>query len=97
MGVKAESPLELSREELAPYLSAHHSAYMQLGDELFYLTDVNDHYWRVQCTSQLNDKGHYTDCSELVPTIGEFLALPFKDGKSVSDLFEEATFFASEK
>ena len=35
--------------------------------------------------------------SELVPTISEFLELPFLDGKSIKDLFDDATFYASEK
>ena len=46
---------------------------------------------------RLNDKGHYVDASDLVPTVSEFLTLPFADGKSISDLFDEATFYASEK
>ena len=39
--------------------------------------------------------GHYVDASPLVPTIAEFLELPFCDGRSVTDLFAEATFYAS--
>ncbi|WP_269090209.1 hypothetical protein [Adlercreutzia muris] len=30
-----------------------------------------------------------------MPTIAEFLELPFHEGKSVRDLAEEATFYAS--
>ena len=58
---------------------------------------MNDRYWRVQDTTQKNEKGHYVDCSPLVPTISEFLELPFREGKSVKDLFEEADFHASVK
>lgn len=79
------------------YLRANHSVYMEVNGSTYYLTDVNDRYWRAQDTARFNDKGHYVDCSELVPTIPEFLELPFLDGKSVKDVFAEATFFASEK
>lgn len=97
MGIKAAEALEISYDELPTYLHANHSVYMEVDGATYYLTDVNDRYWRVQDTTQFNDKGHYVDCSELVPTISEFLELPFLDGKSVKDLFDGATFFASEK
>ena len=97
MGMKAAEALEISYDELPTYLHANHSVYMEVDGATYYLTDVNDRYWRVQDTTQFNDKGHYVDCSELVPTISEFLELPFLDGKSVQDLFDGATFFASEK
>ena len=97
MGMKAAEALEISYDELPTYLHANHSVYMEVEGATYYLTDVNDRYWRVQDTTQFNDKGHYVDCSELVPTISEFLELPFLDGKSVKDLFDGATFFASEK
>lgn len=97
MGMKAAEALEISYDELPTYLHANHSVYMEVDGATYYLTDVNDRYWRVQDTTQFNDKGHYVDCSELVPTISEFLELPFLDGKSVKDFFDGATFFASEK
>lgn len=97
MGVKAAEVLEVSYDDLQVYLHANHSVYMEVDGATYYLTDVNDRYWRVQDTSQLNEKGHYVDCSELVPTIAEFLELPFADGKSIKDLYESATFYASEK
>ena len=97
MGVKAAEVLEVSYDDLPVYLHANHSVYMDVAGETYYLTDVNDRYWRVQDTTQLNDKGHYVDCSELVPTISEFLELPFADGKSVKDLFDTAIFYASVK
>ena len=37
------------------------------------------------------------DCSELVPTLDEFLALPFINGKTIKDVFAHATFYASMK
>lgn len=98
MGTKAAEVLDVSFDQLPTYLHANHSVYMEVGGATYYLTDVNDRYWRVQDTAQLNEKGHYVDASELVPTISEFLALPFtEDGKSIADVFEEATFYASEK
>ncbi|MBR5260221.1 MAG: CDP-alcohol phosphatidyltransferase [Eggerthellaceae bacterium] len=97
MGVKAAEVLEVSYDDLRNYLYANHAVYMEVEGATYYLTDVNDSYWRVQDTAQLNDKGHYVDCSELVQTIGEFLELPFAEGKSIKDLFEQATFYASVK
>ena len=97
MGVKAEEALDIEFDDLTLYLHAKHSVYMEVEGETYYLTDVNDRYWRVQYTDQLNEKGHYVDASELVPTLSEFLYLPFKDGKSIADLFDQATFYASEK
>lgn len=97
MGVKSTESLEISYDELPTYLHAHHSVYMDVDGATYYLTDVNDRYWRVQDTAELNEKGHYIDCSDLVPTLSEFLDLPFLHGKSVADLFDEAVFFASEK
>lgn len=97
MGTKAAEALDVSFEELPTYLHANHSVYMDVDSETYYLTDVNDRYWRVQRTDELNEKGHYVDASELVPTISEFLELPFKDGEAIKDVFDRATFFASEK
>ena len=87
MGIKAEEALELDFDGLYDYLRREHSCYMVHDGKLYYLTDVNSHAWRAQDTDVLNDKGHYTDCSELVSTLGEFLGLPFAD----------ATFYASVK
>ena len=97
MGMKAAEALDIAFDDLQVYLHANHSVYMEVEGETYYLTDVNDRYWRVQRTDQLNEKGHYVDASELVPTISEFLRLPFKDGKSIADLFDQATLYASEK
>ncbi len=97
MGVKSDEALEIPYEDFKMYLHANHAVYMDVEGKLYYLTDVNDRYWRVQDTTQLNEKGHYVDCSELVPTISEFLELPFLDGRSVKDLYDEATFYASVK
>lgn len=97
MGRQAEEALELTFDDLYTYLRANHSVYMQVGDATYYITDVNNHEWRAQDTTKLNEKGHYVDCSELVYILNEFLCLPFVDGKSIKDVFDEATFYASVK
>ena len=100
MGMKAQEPLQIaSIDELATYLSANHAAYIQVAgeDELYYLTDCNEHYWRIQRTDELNEKGHYVDASELVPTVEEFMILPFNGLGGVADVFDKATFYASVK
>ena len=97
MGTKAAEAFDVSYDGLSTYLHANHSVYMEVDGATYYLTDVNDRYWRVQDTSQLNEKGHYVDCSELVPTVSEFLELPFAEGKSIKDVFDQAVFYASEK
>ena len=98
MGAKAAEKLEISYDELRTYLFAKHSVYMDVHGSSYYLTDANDRYWRVQDTSKFNEKKHYVDCSELVPTISEFLDLPFgEEQKSIHQLFDDAEFYASEK
>lgn len=97
MGVKAEEKLEIAREELPGYLMANHAVYVELAGKLYYLTDANDQYWRFQDTDVLNEKGHYTDCSVLVPVVSEILTLEVADGKSIGNAFDEAVFYASVK
>ena len=46
MGTKAAEALDVSFDELPNYLHAKHSVYMEFGSETYYLTDVNDRYWR---------------------------------------------------
>ncbi len=41
----------------------------------------------------LNDKGHFTDCSELVNTVCEVVELPWIAGKSLHDSFSGATVY----
>ena len=95
MGMKATEALAVTLEDLPMYLRANHSVYMDVDGVSYYLTDVNERVWRAQDTNRFNEKGHYVDASPLVPTIAEFLDLPFHEGKSVNDLFAEATFYAS--
>ena len=97
MGIKAQEPLDITFDDLSTYMRMNHSIYMDVNGTTYYLTDVNEHYWRAQDTAQLNEKGHYVDASELVPTVNEFLALPFINGKRIEEVFDEADFYAAEK
>lgn len=95
MGVQAEEVLEVgSLDEFANYLRANTRVFMELGDKTYYLTHT-DGYWRAQDCSELNDKGHFVDCSELVPTLNELLGLTWLDGKSVEGVFADAKFYKS--
>lgn len=97
MGKRASEALDINYDQLADYLHSHHSVYMKIDSKIYYLTDVNYEAWRAQDTSQRNEKGHYIDCSDLVNTVDEFLALPFVGGKTIKDVFDGATFYASIK
>lgn len=97
MGKRASEALDINYDQLADYLHSHHSVYMKIDSKVYYLTDVNYEAWRAQDNSQRNEKGHYIDCSDLVDTVDEFLALPFVGGKTIKDVFDGATFYASIK
>jgi hypothetical protein len=98
MGKQSAEALVLGNiDELVNYLRANHSAYVTYEGKTLYLTDANDIYWRAQDTEVLNEKGHYTDCSTLVPTVSEFVADPFLDGKTLTEAFADLTFYASIK
>ena len=97
MGKRASEALDINYDQLADYLHSHHSVYMKIDSKVYYLTDVNYEAWRAQDTSQRNEKGHYIDCSDLVNTVDEFLALPFVGGKTIKDVFDGASFYASIK
>ena len=96
MGVRADEALELEFDDLTDYLRANHAAYMEVDGKLYYLTDVNKHYWRAQDTAKLNEKNHYCDCSDIVNNVDEFIgAVAVDDGPSVREVFDDATFYAS--
>ena len=97
MGKRASEALDINYDQLADYLHSHHSVYIKIDSKVYYLTDVNYEAWRAQDTSQRNEKGHYIDCSDLVNTVDEFLALPFVGGKTIKDVFDGATFYAAIK
>ena len=94
MGLKAEEALETDFEGFLGYLRSKTRVFMDIDDDQYYITHT-DGYWRVQDCSQLNEKGRFTDCSELVATMPELIELPWRDGKSIHDLFPEATFYES--
>ena len=94
MGLKAEEALETDFEGFLGYLRSKTRVFMDIDDDQYYITHT-DGYWRVQDCSQLNEKGRFTDCSELVTTMPELIELPWRDGKSIHDLFPEATFYES--
>lgn len=96
MGKKAAEALDISYDQLADYLHVNHAVYMKVDNDVYYLTDCNFEAWRAQDTSVRNHKNHFVDCSALVPTVDEFLALPFVNGKTIEEVFSHATFFASE-
>ena len=48
---------------------------------------------RSKTREALNDKGHFTDCSELVNTVCEVVELPWICGKSLHDSFSGATVY----
>ena len=89
MGMRAQEPLDIDYEGLVEYLHYNHSVYMRVDDKLYYLTDVNYEAWRAQDTSKLNHKNHFTDCSPLVPTVDEFLSIPFIHGETIKDVFNK--------
>ena len=94
MGLKADETISLSFEELLGYLRSKTRVFMDVDDGQYYITHT-DGYWRVQDCSQLNDKGRFTDCSELVTTLSELAELPWHNGKSLHDLCDSAAFHES--
>lgn len=94
MGVMAEETLEIGPETLEGYLRSNTRVFVKVDDGTYYVTHT-DGYWRVQDCSKLNEKEHFTDCSELVATVSEVLNLPCFDGKSLLDVAGEAEFYAS--
>ena len=97
MGKKAAEVLEINYDDLAEYLHKNHSVYMKVDSDVYYLTDVNYEAWRAQDTSLRNAKNHFVDCSDLVPTVDEFLVLPFVNGHTIKESFPHATFYESVK
>ena len=97
MGVKSAEALDVSFDELPNYLHAKHSVYMEVGGATYYLTDVNDRYWRAQDTAQFNDKGHYVDVSEPVATVSDFMRTPAIGERCIADYVGVATFYRSVK
>ena len=81
-----------SRLEMSSRPSSKTRAFVSINDHEYYITHT-DGYWRVQDCEALNDKGHFTDCSELVNTVCEVVELPWIAGKSLHDSFSGATVY----
>jgi len=92
--LKADDTLEVNFEWLLAYLRSKTRVFMTLDGHDYYVTHT-DGYWRVQDCEELNEKGRFTDCSELVTTLSELAELPWLDGKSLHDLCGSATFSES--
>ena len=85
MGLKADETISLEFEDLLSYLRSKTRIFMDADGGQYYITHT-DGYWRVQDFNQLNDKGRFTDCSELVTTLSELIELHWHEGKSIHDL-----------
>ena len=94
MGMKADEEVSLDFEGLLSYLRSKTRVFMDVENNEYYITHT-DGYWRVQDCSNLNDKGRFTDCSDLVTTLSELVELPWHNGKSIHDLAGTATFHES--
>ena len=94
MGKKADEAISLDFEGLLSYLRSKTRVFMDVDGHEYYITHT-DGYWRVQDCEALNEKGRFTDCSELVTTLSELVELPWLDGKSIHALTPTATFHES--
>jgi hypothetical protein len=94
MGLQAEETLDINYDQFIDYLRAHTRVFFEVDGKTYYLTHT-DGYWRAQDCSKLNDKGHFTDCTELVSTLSEFLGLDWLDGKTIEDVFDRAKLYKS--
>ena len=94
MGVMAEEKLELGPDTLEGYLRSTTRVFAKVDGATYYVTHT-DGYWRVQDCGKLNDKGHFTDCSELVSTVDEVMNLPVFGGKSLLEVADAAEFYES--
>ena len=91
---QAGDVVETDFEGFLKLLRSKTRAFVSINDHEYYITHT-DGYWRVQDCNQLNEKGRFTDCSELVNTLSELIELPWHDGKSIHDLCAGATFYES--
>ena len=89
---QAGDVVETDFEGFLKLLRSKTRAFVSINDHEYYITHT-DGYWRVQDCEALNDKGHFTDCSELVNTVCEVVELPWICGKSLHDSFSGATVY----
>ena len=83
---QAGDVVETDFEGFLKLLRSKTRAFVTIDNHEYYITHT-DGYWRVQDCEALNDKGHFTDCSELVNTVCEVVELPWICGKSLHDSF----------
>lgn len=94
MGKMAEEAVEIGPDTLDAYLRSNTRVFARVGEYTYYVTHT-DGYWRIQDCANLNEKGHFSDCSDLVPTVNELINLPFHNGRTLLELAGEAGFFPS--
>lgn len=70
---QAGDVVETDFEGFLKLLRSKTRAFVTIDDHEYYITHT-DGYWRVQDCEALNDKGHFTDCSELVNTVCEVVS-----------------------
>lgn len=75
-------------EGFLKFLRSKTRAFLKLDGHDYYVTHT-DGFWRVQDCAELNEKGHFSDCSELVNTTAELVELPWQAGKSIHDLYSD--------
>lgn len=90
MGFQPGEVLDEDLEGFIKYLRAATRVFVTVEGHEYYITHT-DCYWRIQDCEMLNDKGHFTDCSELVNTLCEVIELPWFNGRCLHDLYREAT------
>lgn len=73
---QAGDVVETDFEGFLKLLQFQDARFVTIDDHEYYITHT-DGYWRVQDCEALNDKGHFTDCSELVNTVCEVVELPW--------------------
>ena len=89
---KAGDVVDTDFEGFLKLLRSKTRAFLTVDDHDYYVTHT-DGYWRVQDCENLNEKGHFSDCSDLVNTLCEVVELPWIQGKSLHDNFVGATVY----
>lgn len=94
MGFKAGDVINVDFEGFLKYLRAKTRVFVVVNGRDYYITHT-DGYWRIQDCAVLNDKGHFSDCSDLVNTVCEVVELPWIEGCSLHDLYRDAVVYES--
>lgn len=94
MGFKTGNIVDVDFEGFLKYLRAKTRVFIAVNGHEYHITHT-DGYWRIQDCSVLNEKGHFSDCSELVNTVCEVVELPWIEGHSLHDLYHDAVVYES--